>query len=1211
MSHPYRKDILRTIRKNAKRFFAIMTITALGLTAFLGITATCTNMFLSADRFYDRQSLFDIRVLATAGLTAEDVEIMRELPFIESAEGSFSEIANTTIGDSTATAEIISLEQMHTNLPYVSSGTLPTSSGEIAVSESYIRTSGKKLGDKVSIEEIFDDSEENDESDDQVSPAPANAEKDTDIAWDTDIEIEEIKESPNLLRTDFTITAVVISPLCTNGELGTILFRSGGTADHLFYVVGEDVRSTDPFADTENTPLFTAIHLRGTGLAPLDCYSAEYEVAVSEMIAHIEEHVLLSRRQARFEQIRDDALAKIADAEQTMADAFADADRKFADAWQDIRDAYQELADGESELSSEEKKAMEQLEDAWQQLSDARTQLERAKRDIASGWADWEKGLEDWNTGSARLSDERRLAEEGFAEAESLFAAKRKEIRAQRSTLSDALDRIQQPFGPYWPESEWNALVQAAAKSTLAQLQSHPDQDVDPMLVAAETLAEQNALTAVLSTLLAASPIPPQEAGELLSACVQTGIGLGIVEGGSEMLDAQESLFTLQKNEALAALESAEADLAAGKAALDEARAELSAGQATVEANLRDLEEAEEEFRREREEALGEIADAWAELEDGRAELRDGEAELVAKEAEYREQQAEARAKIADAYAEVEDLDLPTMYVQDRSALDSYSGLDNDMSSIYVVGQAFPVLFIIVAVLISLTTMTRMVEEERGLIGTYKAMGYKSFAIGGKYLSYAFAASLAGAVMGAFLGFVVLPEVLMVVVRIMYTFPEVITHVGMGSLIWGAGLFLVANVASTALACRRALRQTPAALMRPKTPPAGSRVLLERIPFVWNHLKFLNKVTARNLFRYKKRLFMTLVGIAGCTALVLTGFAIRDSVMSWVPRQYDSICQYDALLIADPMKDTYSDDMFTALEADPDIDAYLPIQMANVKVQNGHTESISVRMIVVPDDADLALFVRTDSPSGESLLLSDRGILLTENAAEILGVGDGTSISIQTLELEQFHVTVSGVLENYLGNDMYISQSLYESAVKPIQSNAAFINLAVEDAIAWADSYTQEDFILNSVAIESMKTEFIENFKILNYVISLFIILAAALAFVVLFTLANTNISERIRELASIKVLGFFDREVHAYMNKETLILTAIGVGGGLPLGILVSYLLLSVLKMPSLTFVLQIEPISFLFAAVISFSFALVVNLITDKILNRINMVEALKSVE
>lgn len=548
-------------------------------------------------------------------------------------------------------------------------------------------------------------------------------------------------------------------------------------------------------------------------------------------------------------------------------------------------------------------------------------------------------------------------------------------------------------------------------------------------------------------------------------------------------------------------------------------------------------------------------------------------------------------------------------YVQDRTSLDSYSSMVNDLSSIEAVGKVFPVIFLLVAVLMSLTSMTRMVEEERGLIGTYKALGFSNGAIYRKYLLFATMASLLGGLLGDVFGFVLMPKFISLVLEELYTVPHYELRFDLVYGVGGVLLFLVAIVGATALACRSELRQMPASLMRPKAPRAGSRVFLERLPVIWNRLKFLNKVTVRNLFRYKKRLFMTVGGIMGCTALILCGFAIKDSIDRLGPRQYQEVFRYDLMAVA---QETQHGTLVEQLAADGKAEDYLDVRVDSVKLLNSSGDAEKMQLMAFPDGAATGEYIRLENLDGKLIEPEGEGVLLTQNAARILGVKAGDSLTLEDMGLKQHQVTISHVVKNYLGNSVYVPQKQYESLFGGYAPNGVLAHLPAlsgQEQAAYAERLLDNDAVLSAVSTAALLEEY--GFDLMNAVLLLIIVMAGGLAFVVLFTLSNTNISERNRELATIKVLGFYDKEVHQYVNKETLLLTAAGILIGLPVGRFISGFLTVALNMPSIHFAVYVKPVSYLMTAALTFCFAVAVNWITNRTLNRIVMVEALKSVE
>lgn len=548
-------------------------------------------------------------------------------------------------------------------------------------------------------------------------------------------------------------------------------------------------------------------------------------------------------------------------------------------------------------------------------------------------------------------------------------------------------------------------------------------------------------------------------------------------------------------------------------------------------------------------------------------------------------------------------------YIQDRTSLDSYSSMVNDLSSIEAVGKVFPVIFLLVAVLMSLTSMTRMVEEERGLIGTYKALGFSNAAIYRKYLLFAFMACLIGGLLGDLFGFVLLPQFISLVLEELYTLPQYDLRFDILYGVGGVLLFLAAILGATALACRSELRQTPASLMRPKAPRAGSRVFLERISAVWNRLTFLNKVTVRNLFRYKKRLFMTVGGIMGCTALILCGFAIKDSIADLGIKQYETVYRYDLLAVA---QEGQFDALVQQLAADGKAEDFLDVRADSVKLINAEGKAEKVQLMAVPEDAAIGDYIRLESVDGELVQPEDDGVLLTQNAARILGLKAGDTLVLEDMGLRQHEVTVSRVIKNYLGNTVYLSEKQYEALFGDFTPNGLLAHLSAasdQEQAAYAESLLDNDHVVSAVSTAALLEEY--GFDLMDAVLLLIIVMAGGLAFVVLFTLSTTNISERNRELATIKVLGFYDKEMHQYVNKETLLLTAAGILIGLPVGRFISGFLTVALNMPSIHFAVHVEPVSYLITAAITFCFAVAVNWITNRTLNRIVMVEALKSVE
>ncbi len=696
----------------------------------------------------------------------------------------------------------------------------------------------------------------------------------------------------------------------------------------------------------------------------------------------------------------------------------------------------------------------------------------------------------------------------------------------------------------------------------------------------------------------------------------------------------------------------ADKEIADAKAELADARAELADARAVIDDNWTTLEQGEAELRQAREQLVElasqitelaqipgmdvtalqlqyeaglaevdakqavideswiELVEADIDLEEGEAELADSEAELESNIAELEEEREKAYREIADAEEEIRDLETAQWYIQDRNSLSGYANVASDADCIESVGRVFPIIFFLVAILIGLTSITRMVEEERGLIGTYKALGFSDREIRRKYTIYASGASILGGIIGDICGFIVLPKIIFAIFAVLYQLPEYQFTFDAVYGIGGVALFAGGIMVATYSACKLSLHHMPAKLMRPKSPKAGSRVFLERITPVWSRLSFLNKVTARNLFRYKKRLFMTVGGIMGCTALLLCGFVVKDSVSELLKGQYHRIYAYDIMAVA---AEDENDTLTEYMEEIPEIADYRNLLIDSLKIINEDGKEESVQLFVLPGDTDLKNYIRLENAKGEEVELAQDGILVTQNAANRLGFDVGDKVFLQNLKLVQKEVKVSGLVTNYLGNNVYMTQTVYEELFGEYQPNGVLANVTddCENPVEVADELGEREGILTADSLQERRDQFEVAFYLINVIVYIIIIMAAGLGLVVLFTLSTTNISERERELATIKVLGFYDNEVHSYVNKETLILTSLGILLGLPVGRFLGGCLTNALNMPGIYFAVKLQPVSYLIATALSIGFALLVDFLTDKTLDHIDPVEALKSIE
>lgn len=599
-------------------------------------------------------------------------------------------------------------------------------------------------------------------------------------------------------------------------------------------------------------------------------------------------------------------------------------------------------------------------------------------------------------------------------------------------------------------------------------------------------------------------------------------------------------------------------------------------------------------------------------MAEGKAKFTNGQTVLDKNKSDYKASIAAAMQNLAKAKNKVTSISKARWYVWDRRDNESSAGLKSDVSFIQEVTKAFPIIFFLVAVLISLTTMTRMVEEDRGLIGTYKSLGYGNFQISMKYIFYAALACVIGGSFGNVIGFVALPKVIEIIMSSLYALPTFQLSFNLGYGLVGFGLFLLGIVGATAISCAEMLHQRPAELMRPKAPKAGSRILLERVLFIWKRLNFLNKVTCRNLFRYKKRAIMTIVGILGCTMLIVLGFGVKDSVGGLMSDQFNNVTVYDAIVVTDNLNAAKMNILGDEWKMSGKVKDELQLGIKTLTLRR-NSNSLDITVMVIPDGEDLRHFVHLyDSRTHKAMSLPQNGIVVTQNAAKKLALTSGDIVSMQNEDNLEHDFSVAFVATNYAGNYVYVRKSCYQAAFGDYAGTSFLLNLTNNlEGQKWLNTLSDDDRIMSVNSSKATREAFSDVNKLINMVVYLLIGMSAVLALTVLFTLSNINISERERELATIKVLGFQHEEVYSYVNRETFILTLLGILCGLPAGYGITYGILANVSIADVAFKVRVSIISYLLAVAITLIFALLVNKITNKILRKINMVEALKSVE
>ena len=972
-----------------------------------------------------------------------------------------------------------------------------------------------------------------------------------------------------------------------------------------------------------------------------------------------------------------DGKQQLADGRQQIADGWSQlnsAKQQVEDGLSQLNAARSQLADSEAQINEKQSEltaGYEQLTAAKQQVSDGEAQLREAEKTLESKQAELDSGREQLETGKntiketkAALTSQKEQCEAGLvqvSEGESQISSSEEALSGQQAQL-DELTSQKEALSSQAAElqAQYDAGAEAGKnQEELAEL-STQIQTLNGQISAMEEQinAGQAQIDEAQSELTAKKSELAQTRAELESSLSQINEGFSQIEeqeetlfgteaqlnAGQEELDKGKKELEAKKTELSAAkeeitanqatlddgqsqLDSARAQLSSGQQQLEEKQAQLNAGQAEIQANTEKLTSSQAELDASEQKLLdGEkeireneqkLKDAKKDLEDAKKKLSDGKKEYQDGKKEADDKIAEAQQKIDDAQKEVDDIETPEWIITDRNDLPEYSDFGDNAERLKNIGKVFPMIFFLVAALISLTTMTRMVEEQRTQIGTMKALGYGKAAIASKYLSYAFLATVGGSIVGVLFGEKVFPFIIIQAYGIMYW------NIGdymqldyeMSYALIASGAAVICTMGATLFSCVKTLAETPASLMRPPAPKEGKRILIERISFIWKHLSFSWKSSMRNLFRYKKRLFMTIFGIAGSMGLMLVGFGLYDSIMDIAILQYDQIQHYDAMVINDEdATDSQERDLLKFLDGNSEIDHYTRVQLTKMTAPK-EKGNVSV-YVYVPENLenfkeDVTL---RDRKSHEQYELTDDGAVICEKTASLMGVKAGDEITLEK-DNRKYKVKITAVTENYMGHYVYMTPSCYEKTFGEKPEYSSTVYTMKEDA--GSDLETIGNEVLKypaalSISYTSSTAGQVERMLgSLGAVIWVLIISAGMLAFVVLYNLNNINITERQRELATLKVLGFYDGEVSQYVFRENILLSFIGILAGAVFGIFLHRYVITTVEVDAVMFGRNIKPISFVYSGIITFGFSMFVNMVMHFKLKKIDMVESLKSVE
>lgn len=1200
MKNAMRKDFWREIQHTRSRFFSIMILVALSVAFLSGLKATAPDMKRTGDDYLDSLHLADIQVLSTLGLTDDDITSLRAQDKVEDAEGEYVIDAFASSDSLDAVVKVLSLTGRGINEVLLRGGRMPERADECVVEENMLSLMNIEIGDRITLT-----------PGDDLSDA--------------------------LSQNTYTVVGTVRSPVYLAVERGTSTLGSGTVKAYLY--LPREAFTLD---------YYTAAYVRVSGAAEMTAFYSDYDDYIDAVIDELEPFGD-ARAQLRHDDLVDEATEKLDDAQKELDDAKAEADEKLGDAQKELNDARRKLDDGWKDYYD----GQQELKDARAELDDAKIELDDGEMQYLNGMEEYEDALDEYEKGRAEYEDGLAQYEDGVKELESgekeLAAGRRKlesgqqQLNSLAKTVTDALAAAGSPYegGPGKllddlgrGDSAAIAATDAALGGMRAQLEGGiaqaqgmidslnlkigqlNDALQDPNLSTEKRAGYEKGLAEAQAGLAQAQTQKAQMEQQLaqLQSVSASSIAANKREldnGWSEYYSGAAELDAGRKEllDAKKQLDDAKAQLNDAPAQLADAKKELSDARKKLDDGWKDYYDGEAQYA----DGVKELSDAYTELTDGERDYRKGLREYADGKAEADEKIADAQEKITDARRKVADIDSCEWYIFSRSYNPGYTGFGQDADRMANLASVLPIIFFLVAALVCLTTMTRMVEEQRVQIGALKALGYSRLSISWKYIGYGLLPSLVGGVLGLVIGYILFPKMIFTAYQIMYQMPDIELHAYTDISLFSVLAAVACTTVATLWACLATLRETPASLMRPRTPKAGKRVFLEYIKPLWRRMSFIHKVTARNLFRYQKRFWMTVIGIGGCTALIIAGFGMRSSLLFTMSRQYDELFHYSAqVTLADNALPEERAAVEDFLAGDSRVVNYIPCAASSATVVTPSYSTTAYVEVMASDEIGKVVDL-FDYKSGDPITMGDEGVYIDQKLSELLKVSVGDTFFLDGDV--RGDVTVAGIYEHYTGHFIYMTPGYYENALHADgEPNAYLLNFTSDDTDT-CNAIFEKLLDMSGVATTSRMRDtqdtYMHSMERVDFVVVIIILAAAALAMVVLFNLSNINITERQRELATIKLLGFYDGEVSAYVYRENIVLTLFGILLGCFMGHWLHIYLVRSTEIDLMMFGRQTAPSAYVYAAILTALFSLLVNVLAHFRMKKIDMVESLKSAE
>lgn len=1165
-------DALRTVERTQSRFISIIAIVALGISFFTGMNATAPDMYETAAQYIIDTNAADIRIISTAGLTDDDVSVIKSIGGVENAVGEKfvdgvvkvdgNPVSDTDGSEMTVRALPLDLTKLANvsagvedssfmNRPQLVEGSWPTSPNQCLIDSSTLSTPEEfKIGSVITIEG----------------------------------ENKDLTQS--LENQQFTVVGIIRTPLYISYERGNTTIGTGKLGTFIYI-------PSDNFLDD----YYSVMYIKLQGSENYDPYSDEYDAFVQQYTDYLNS-ISSEMLENRVTVLKQDYTAKVSQAEIDYAQAKSDAETQLQQAEEQMNEILDMAQNGQQKLLEYK----QQYNDA---ATEASTSIDSGKLEHSTQYAQWEAKRNEYNETMATLKQYEN-AEQEYNNATTEYNV----AKLQVETMSSTVDYL----------SELVATTRAALDNFNSSQDGGVDDIIDRFQQAGLVGEEVDQIISTISSMTAVGTA--EEMAAYMEPQLQS-MEVKLASAKKELSDAQTTLAQKKveldnAGQMVQQLKQVEAQMESAKAQLDEAEKQLTDagyniqfGELEVLSKLSDMK--------------NQITAYETSLALAQEKASTIEAEFAAAKQQVEDELESARLQLEDAKQFLLGLDEASWNVSDRNdALLGFEGYGQTAYRTAALSKIFPWFFFLVAALVCLNTMTRMVEEDRTRLGTFKALGLTDVEIMSKYLLYALMASVIGSVAGSFLGFAFFPSAITTAYTILFDMPSVIIKYRLSYALPGILISIATTVLATYYTCYKSLAVVPATLMKSKAPKSGKKIILERIPAIWSRLSFTWKVTMRNVFRNMKRFVMATLGVAGCTAMLVAAFGINDSIKATLDKQFDNedrVWNYDMQIVLNGSFDITIEEC----EAYETVKSNALIKTATLSYMKvfdttsaDAKEDIETYLLVPEDSGALNNYINLhERGKKENHLLSDNGAIITEKLADKLNVKPGEYLTLKVDNKNSVQIPVAAVTENYAFHYIYLSKNLYSSifGANPkynyITANLAIDSVTDEQKVNLAKELMNEYGISAVAYTDQIKDSFVNILDAISYLVLILVVCAGLLAFIVLYNLSIINITERIKEIATLKVLGFDDGEVSAYIFRENVILTVMGVIFGVIMGFLLHKWIIVIAEVDIIMFGREIKLTSYLYAIALAFAFSMFVNVVLHKKLKKVDMVESLKSIE